>query len=619
MSEQPHPAPESRRSRRATVTRDVATVKPTKRRRKWPWIVGGVAAIVLVGGAACAYSLYSRAMDIQSELTAAQRLIPSATASVANLDIDGATVIYEEIAAHTAKAASLTDDPLWRAAENLPWAGITVAAVSDLAAITDDAVAAAEPIITVAPSFMPENLKPVDGAFPVDVIASAAGTVSTASSAFSNLSDRVVSVNTDGAVSQVVSAKAQLVDALASLDGTLDTVDTVVSVLPTILGVDGEKRYLLVFQNNAEALGLGGSSASQTLVTAREGKVEIAEQQSSQTYGQDERVNVELPDSAFALYGEYYAKRINLTPSRPDWPSDAQILKAFWQRDIDPGQIDGVVSLDPLALARMLEATGPVSVAGTELNSSNAVSTLLHDVYARWDSADLVEVNQATDAFFAAAANAVFDRLSTGEFDMLNMLDAFGESIDSGSLMYWTDDPAVSTVLNQSGSRITGVLPIDNSDSTTVGVYFRDTSSSKIDYFMDSSVDVATACADGQMTMTVTATLRLDLTLEQSVNLPSYVRSGGWKGTKYRTQVFIYAPPGMEVTNTTTEGKDVAPFRAGHNDLGRTVAPFQSVHAPGDKFSVTATFTGPVTDSPVELRITPMVRPATVAIADSCN
>jgi len=34
-------------------------------------------------------------------------------------------------------------------------------------------------------------------------------------------------------------------------------------------------------------------------------------------------------------------------------------MNALWQRDISESRIDGVISVDPLALARVLIATGP--------------------------------------------------------------------------------------------------------------------------------------------------------------------------------------------------------------------------------------------------------------------
>jgi len=607
-------APVSRRdSRRATPDE---SARP--RRKRWPWIVGGIGVIVIGGVVAVGLSglhVYNRAMDLQDELLAAQKLIPQAKAQLEELDVEAATATFEDIDAHTNAAVALTDDPVWKLAGGMPWVGASVTAATDLATITDDTVAAARPLIDVAPSLMPTNLKPVDGAFPLETISGAVDAVSVAAAEFSQLRTRISAVDTDGAVSQLVSAKEQLTEQIGSVTDALNTADTLLPILPTLLGGEGEKRYLLVFQNNAEALGLGGSSASQTLVRADAGRIEIVEQGSSQTY-REARVDVDLPASAFALYGNRFATAMNLTPSRPDWPSGAQIMKAFWQRDVDPARIDGVASIDPLALARMLEATGPVTVGEVELNAENAVSILLHEVYG-WFPRE--QVADMTDAFFAAAAAEIFGKLSGGEFDVQKMITAIGDSIETGSIMYWTDDESVQAILADSGSRITGILPRDNTETTTLGVYFRDTSASKIDYFMDTGVDVSATCADGTMTMTVSATLKLDLTLRESVNLPSYVRSAGWKGEKYRTQVFFYAPPGMEVTGVSTTGGDSRPFRTGNVDLGRVVAPFETYHVPNEEFTVTATFTGSGDFGPVDVRTTPMIRPTGVAVDDGCT
>ncbi len=607
-------APASRRdARRATSEESVPS-----RRKRWPWIVGGIGVVVVGGIVAVGLSglhVYNRAMDLQDELLAAQKLIPQAKAQLEELDVEAATATFASIETHTTAAVALTDDPIWAMAGSLPWIGTSVTAATELATITDDTVAAARPLIDVAPSLMPANLKPVDGAFPLDTISGAIDAVSIAAADFSQLRTRVGAVDTDGAVGQLVSAKEQLAEQIGTVTDALNTADTVLPILPTLLGGEGEKRYLLVFQNNAEALGLGGSSASQTLVRADAGKIEIVEQGTSRTY-REQRVDVDLPASAYALYGNRFASAMNLTPSRPDWPTGAQIMQAFWQRDMDPAPIDGVASIDPLALARMLEATGPVTVGDIELTSENAVSILLHEAYFWFPAA---QVNEMTDAFFAAAASEIFDKLSNGEFDVPTMLTAIGDGIETGSIMYWTGDERVQTILEESGSRITGTLPTDNAEATTVGVYFRDTSASKIDYFMDSDVEVAATCADGTMTMTVSATLKLDLTLQESVNLPSYVRSGGWKGEKYRTQVFFYAPPGMEITDVSTDGRDSRPFRTGNVDLGRVVAPFETYHVPDEEFTVTATFTGSGDFGPVEVRTTPMIRPTGVSVDDGCT
>ena len=76
---------------------------------------------------------------------------------------------------------------------------------------------------------------------------------------------------------------------------------------------------------------------------------------------------------------------------------------------------------------------------------------------------------------------------------------------------------------------------------------------------------------------------------------------------------------GMEIADVSVDGRDVRPFREGHVDLGRAVAPFEAYHQPGEEFTVTATFTGSGEFGPVEVRTTPMIRPTEVVVDDQCG
>ena len=130
-------------------------------------------------------------------------------------------------------------------------------------------------------------------------------------------------------------------------------------LVPRMLGGDGPQNYLLMAQNNAGWDGLGGSAASQTLIRIDDGDIAIKKQADSRSYGTEKRVAVDVDQSAIDLYNDVMLRKINATVSRPDFPTAAQLLKAFWQRDIRDDQTDGVISIDPIALSQILKATGP--------------------------------------------------------------------------------------------------------------------------------------------------------------------------------------------------------------------------------------------------------------------
>lgn len=591
------------------------TPRRTKRHRRGVgWIIAACIVIPLAAIVVFGVLLGLRALEVRDELTAAQKLVPGAAAAAKSLDVDKATADFDQISVHTEKAVELTGDPLWGIAEQLPWIGTSAKAVTEITAVTDDTVTAVRPLLAIAPNLLPEKLVPVDGEFPVETLVEAGPIVQTLATDITQLQSRLAKVDVEGTPDVLVEGKAKLTDALTQAGAALETADTLLAVAPDLLGADGERRYLLVFQNNAEALNLGGSAASQTLVGATDGKLAVLEQAGSGDFDNGNEVDVEIPDAQRALYGNRYGSWVNLLSSVPDWPTAAQQAKAFWQRDIDGGAVDGVASIDPLALQRILGATGPITVDGREINEGNAVKLLLHDVYTWWS--DPVEMAEKSDEFFADVATAVFNKVAGGQFDFSKMMTAIEQSIDAGSIMYWTDNEAVAAIFD--GLPITGAMPADNADSTTVGVFFRDTSASKIDYFVDTTVDAAATCSDGAMTLTTSASVTYSATADQLRGLPRYI-VGNWNGTQIRTQVFMYAPPGMTVESVSVDGREVRPFRQGHSDLGRVVVPFEMYLRPGETATVTATLSGAGDFGPVAVRTTPMIRPTTVTVDDQCG
>lgn len=409
----------------------------------------------------------------------------------------------------------------------------------------------------------------------------------------------------------------QVRSGIGQVDGVLQIVAPALAVAPSLLGVDGARTYLLAFQNNAEALPLGGSAASQTLITADNGEISIAAQAGSGDFVEGVPVDVAVDQSALDLYSDYLVDHVNTTTSRPDFPTAAQLLRAFWQRDIRPDPIDVVLSVDPLALGRVLKATGPIVVGDVELTTENAVTVLLRDAYTWWDPYASKEEAAASDAFFANVATAVFIKVSSGDFDIKDMAWAVKTSIDSGDILMWSDKPELAPLLT--GQEITGMLPADNTDRTTVGVFFRDTSASKIDYYMDSAISLRRTCEAATSTFTAQATLHLDLTQAAADALPAYVKSLQWGADQFRTEIFVYGPPGTAFVSASVDGRDVAPLRTDIDDLGRPVAAFQSFLRPGEAASATAVFAGEGHFGPLSLRSTPMIRATNATMADDCG
>lgn len=580
---------ETRRAKKAARQTQIKHKK--RRQRRLTWTIVGVVVVTLLG---CLAWLAGRAVSVKNDLEAAQSLVSSASAGG---DLSSS---LNSIGEHAASAASAANDPLWRAAEYVPIVGDNLRGVRLSAESLDTIVAdLGRPIFALKAEQSTEPLL----ARALPILQEAAPKVAVLASQMDEVK----------ASSFLIGPVRSGVDQVASVTSAAAPV---LGAMPSLLGAEGPKNYLLVFQNNAESVGLGGSAASQTLVHVEGGSLSIVKQASSGSYRNGEAVDVQVDQSALDLYGSYLIDHANTATSRPDFPTAAKILRAFWQRDVDPAPVDGVVSIDPIALARILGATGPIQLAtGDSLTKDNAVPMLLSDVYKRWDS---YTQSNLVDAFFASVASEVFGKLSSGGFDPVALAKAVNTSIDTGDVMMWSDDPSIAGLID--GQRIAGVLPTSNGDATTVGVFYRDTSASKIDYYMKSSVDAQATCAKpGEGQFTVKSSLHLDIAQGQADELPRYVQSFAWGASQFRTEVYVYGPVGATFVSASVDGRDVRPISTEVDDLGRPVAAFETYLQPGESASVEAVFGGSGSFGPLQVRSTPMVQGTKVAVRDDCT
>ncbi|MET0885870.1 MAG: DUF4012 domain-containing protein, partial [Mycetocola sp.] len=323
--------------------------------------------------------------------------------------------------------------------------------------------------------------------------------------------------------------------------------------------------------------------------------------------------------SALDLYSSYLVDHINTSTSRPDFPTAAKTISAFWARD-QGAAVDGVISVDPLALALVLKATGPITLtSGDVLTDENAVGLLTNGIYMRYpDNEDAPKA----DAFFEEAAASILAKVIGGEFDINAMLTAVTDGINKGSIMMWVSDPAQQSSLD--GSRLQGTLPPSNDDETVIGVYYRDTSASKIDFYLDTATATTSdrCTTPGTTTFTTSVTLHSRLTEDEAEDLPEYVRSQNFGTEKFRTQVFVYGPVGATLTSAGIDAQGVeTTIGAGTNDLNRPVAPIEVYLAPGETSTVNVSFALASSDAgPLQVRGTPMIHATKATVTDStCN
>lgn len=569
------------------------------------WIPASIAVILIAAGAVVAAQLMDRANTARDALQEAIPLASVAQQQILDGDSEGARATAAQLGALTATARQQTEGGLWSTAEAVPVIGSNFAAVRTVAEVVDDLVSNA---VTPAAELSIASLAPSGGRIDTAALGAAAEIVDQAADAVSRARSALDDLNRSGLVDEVAGGVDRLDDAVAELEPLVVPAQRALAVLPGILGADEPRNYLVMVQNNAESRGTGGNPAALVVIHVDDGAISIGQQASSTDFEYGRRTPVvPLDPETVALYGDRVGRYMMDVTMTPDFPESARIMGAFWAETFDT-PIDATVSIDPVALSYLLAATGPVTLEnGDVLTADDAVATLLNQVY--FDLPD----PEMQDAFFAAAAGAVFDAL-TSVTDVKALSEQVTRAVDEGRILYAPTDELEAEYI--AGSRLAGRLPVDNAERTMLGVYVNDSTEGKLDYYMDLAVSVGTdACQNTPApSFAVTSTLTNTLRPDDVWDLAQYISPARFfpRGV-VSTDLVIYGPVGGEFSLANVDGVAVEGEVVEH--LGRPAVKINVENAPGSSHTVDVVFTGAEGEyAPVELWHTPMVRDTEVAI-----
>lgn len=573
------------------------------------WVPIGILVLLIAGGVG-AWAVGTKLMDqAYAARDSLQQAIPLATTAKDQIlagDTAGAQATVAQLKTLTADARADADGDLWRFAEGVPVVGTNLTAVRTVTGVVDDLVTGA---VEPATALSLDSLKPVDGRIDTGAITTASGIVDQAAATIDTAAATLAGIDRSGLIDQVSGGLNQLDGVIGELQPLLGPARDTLALLPGLLGADTPRNYLVLVQNNAESRGSGGNPASLVMIHVADGAISIAQQASSVDFRNGGPAPVtELDPQTVALYGDKVGRYMQDVTTTPDFTESARIMGAFWAETFGT-PIDGTLSIDPVALSYLMAATGPVTLPnGDVLTSENVVSTLLNDVYFRYEDPEM------QDAYFAAAASAVFGTLTSAQHPRA-LIEQVVRAVDEGRIMYVPTAEAEIAAI--SGSRLAGKLPADNTERTMVGSYVNDVSEGKLDYYLDTAVTVASdvCTTDAAPAFTVATTLTSTLQPGDVADLAQYISPGRFfpKGT-ISTDLVVYGPVGAAFASATVDGGPVDAVAAEH--LGRPAVKINVLSDPASVHEVAVTFTGTAGAQygPVEAWHTPMVRPTPVTV-----
>lgn len=517
-------------------------------------------------------------------------------------DTKGAANASYELQIKANAANDAAHDPLWGLAEHVPLLGNNLTAVRVVAETVDSlSTKTLPPLIDVADSLDPKQLAPKEGVIAVDKLAAAAPEVIAADEAVQRAQQEVAGIDRSHLLNVVGRGVQDLQKELASVRQDSQTAARAARVLPTMLGADGPRTYLLAFQNPAELRATGGLFGAYALVTADHGKITLQDAGGISTLI-NKRFNqpvLPLTEQQLNLYTDRLGIHVGDTNLTPDFPTAAKITREMYR--LSTGKdVDGVIATDPVALSYILKGTGPIIAAGHRITADNAVKFLLADVY------QIAPTSRESDELFAETTKAVFSVISSGQGDSRATLNGLEKAASERRVLVWNADEKLQSDLQ--ATVLGGTLPASDIDTPTVGLFLNDGTGAKMDYYLTRQATLTQqGCEpDGRMKLSLNVILHTDAPSKGLPDLVTGLAMGGSYVT--RTIVMIFTPTGGTIDVVDQDGKRIVPGLG--TEGGRSVAAFQVDLKPGGSSHLTITMrSGPTSGSSssgLDLRTTPM-------------
>jgi hypothetical protein len=556
----------------------------------------GVAVVLLIG-----FTGY-QALKAKTALERTAADFETLRGQLASGNQVGARATLAQAQRNAAEASDSSHGLGWWMSSRLPQLGPNVRAIQVITGVADRLAHDVLPgVISASSTLAPQNLRPVDGRIDLAPIRAGAPAVLRASDQLSRESERVDAIDADSLATQIGQSVTQLQTKLTRADNLADRAARAMRLLPGMLGADGQRRYLFMFQNNAEIRSTGGIPGALAVITAKDGRLSLGPQADAGSIGKFDRAPTPLTAPERRLFGRamgVFPQDVTITP---DFPRSATLISGMWSaRHHKP--VDGVVSVDPVALSYLLRGTGPVQLPdGRRLTAANAVDLLLRQVYA-----EIADPAQQND-FFNAAAREVFDATTSGNGRPRSVLTNLTRGASERRILLWSAREQEQRIL--APTAIAGRLPTKASTSPEVGLYLNAARAYKLDYYLDYRASVeSTGCQDGRQHLRVRVRLHSRVPADVS-SLSRYAAPPVelFGRGDIVTTMFLVAPVDGTPTAYAVDGR---PEKFDTEKLsGRVVFPRSVALKPGQTRTVTIdVLSGRGQTDPAHLEITPGVR-----------
>ena len=235
---------------------------------------------------------------------------------------------------------------------------------------------------------------------------------------------------------------------LPALITTIEEFETFYTLAKQLLGAQGTKRYLIVFQNNTEIRPTGGFIGSFAEVKVRDGIIEHLNVPGGGSYDLQGTLqeNLRAPEPLQILSARWEFQDGNWFP---DFPTSARQLMQFYQ-DAGGPSVDGVLAVNATFVSELIGLLGPIEMEdyGLTINEENFIFEAQKVVEYEYDK----EAN-TPKAFIGDLAPKLVERAieKTSE-DFLATLDFLNAGLSQKDLqLYLSDETLEREIIDRGG------------------------------------------------------------------------------------------------------------------------------------------------------------------------
>lgn len=424
----------------------------------------------------------------------------------------------------------------------------------------------------LAENVQSDDLRFVDGRVPLENVAAAAPEFALAAQTLQAAEDDLAKIPKGYLVDQIHEGIHEVRDDLKRASRDASRASDSARIAPEVLGQGQTRRYLLLVQNPAELRGTGGLIGNWGILTATDGKLHLDQLErvaSLNTLGSPADRLLHAPADYVDRYERFDPVRtLQNANISPDFPTVSSVVADVYGQSADP-PVDGVLAVDPLGLAALMQLTGPVRVEGwpTPINAQNVVDVTLRDAYVAF-----ARTPERAD-FLGDVAQVSIDRATSGDLGNLAALSkTLGTAARQGHIALWFNEPTEQAVVDEIG--IGGRVPTPFGDSLLVSN--TNAGGNKLDYYLQRAIDYSvtvTPSADRRTAFTQ-GTIGVQLDNGVPVSGVPQIAAGPYEGAtdkfvygQNHSYTSIYTP--LEMTAVRADGQPAGV--EGTTELGRNV------------------------------------------------